>query len=207
MCGIIHLRQTRFHYRFDTIFKMTSMHVIQKKLLGIIHGLTRNVIKEKNVNYEKNLKVGITPLPSLKEIISRPEESTIISTSKLTGLRDDLDDLDENDVGVKRRLAFLDLMIETKHSGEQIDDNDIKEEVDTIMFEVHTFTFCSVQKKTIKHNFFLIYLRVMTQPLQDQVSFYVCSVSISRSRRRFTMNYDKYSVNQNVRLPLRTPLK
>lgn len=55
---------------------------------------------------------------------------------KATGLRDDLDDLDENDVGEKRRLAFLDLMLETAHYTNQISDEEIKNQVDTIMFEV-----------------------------------------------------------------------
>lgn len=59
-----------------------------------------------------------------------------MSTKKATGLRDDLDDLDENDVGEKRRLAFLDLMLETAHYTNQISDEEIKNQVDTIMFEV-----------------------------------------------------------------------
>lgn len=35
-------------------------------------------------------------------------------------------------------MAFLDLMIESAQSGIVMNDNDIKEEVDTIMFEVTT---------------------------------------------------------------------
>lgn len=146
MCDIIHQRHFKFYYRFDTLFNMTALKKTHDKLLSIIHGLTRKVIKEKNEMYDRNKleNNGNARTQSIKDNIANDALShscvsngEIKSNNTITnGLRDDLDDIDENDVGEKRRLAFLELMIEMKKNGENISDEEIKEEVDTIMFEV-----------------------------------------------------------------------
>lgn len=148
MCNIIHQRQYSLLLRFDTFFKFTNFAEQQKKLLKTIHGLTMQVIRqkkeesmskdilnfiEKNQDKEESQSTKVT-----KDV----EENTIGSEKhmKLHYVKDDLDEIDENGVGEKRRLAFLDLMLEFRKSNVQLTDKEIKEEVDTIMFEGHDTT-------------------------------------------------------------------
>lgn len=105
MCDIIHQRHYKFYYRWDFSFNLTSSKGAQKKLLEIIHGLTRSVIKTKKSIFEKNIRSGNIPSPSLAEIIREEEPMEMMPDTPKLGLRDDLDDIDENDVGEFDRQA------------------------------------------------------------------------------------------------------
>lgn len=136
MCDILHLRHTKVWLRPDFLFNLTKYGKDQIKLLEIIHGLTKKVIKRKKEEY-KSGKRNIIDTSAQKT-----EKSTTViegvSFGQSAGLKDDLDV--DDDVGEKKRQAFLDLLIEAGQNGVVLNDQEVKEQVDTIMFEGHDTT-------------------------------------------------------------------
>ncbi|KYN37083.1 Cytochrome P450 4g15 [Trachymyrmex septentrionalis] len=140
MCDILHLRHTKVWLRPDWLFNLTKYGKDQIRLLEIIHGLTKKVIARKKQEF-KNGKRNI-----IEESTQNSNDKTTKSTSveglsfgQADGLKDDLD-VEDNDVGEKKRQAFLDLLMEAGQNGTVLTDEEVKEQVDTIMFEGHDTT-------------------------------------------------------------------
>ncbi|XP_014487816.1 PREDICTED: cytochrome P450 4C1-like [Dinoponera quadriceps] len=97
----------------DTIFSLTSLGRIHNKYLNILHSFTEKIILERKRYHEQS---GGEYLKHF-ETIQRTEEEQI------TGIK-------------KKRMAMLDILIaESFNSG--LSDLDIREEVDTFIFEVN----------------------------------------------------------------------
>ena len=167
MCDILHMRQMSFLWRSDFIFALTKHYQNQGKLLDIIHGLTTRVIKDKKSAFAKGARGSLAEVsrefkPYDIDIKSK-KTSTVegLSFGQSTGLKDDLDVDDNNDIGEKKRLAFLDLLLESAQNGALISDTEIKEQVDTIMFEGHDTTAAASS--------FFLSLMGIHQDIQDKV--------------------------------------
>lgn len=168
MCDILHVRHRSIFLRSEFLFTLTKYYKQQGRLLDIIHGLTTKVIKKKKEALEKGT-AGIIPSAKineayLKKLDSVPTTETAsvdgLSFGQSSGLKDDLD-VEENDIGEKKRLAFLDLLLESARNGALISDTEIKEQVDTIMFEGHDTTAAASS--------FFLSLMGIHQKIQDRV--------------------------------------
>ncbi|XP_075163186.1 cytochrome P450 4d8-like [Haematobia irritans] len=107
-------RFLRPHLQNDVVFSI--LHPFKKwrlvQNLRIMHELTKGVIRERR--------------EYLKEKILK--DNSGIATP------------DQDDIGSKKRMALLDVLLQSTVNGEPLSDEDIREEVDTFMFEGHDTT-------------------------------------------------------------------
>lgn len=189
MCDIIHKRQNIFYLRSDFIFSLLKVKKEHDRLLNIIHGLTDKVFRS------KKQKMKTTNMQTKKSIyldIMKSNEKDVNENQQSVDepVTEDTDEV----IGEKNRVAFLDLMIESTYFGANISDAEIKEEVDTIMFEGHdTTAACSS---------FVLCLLACHPDIQQKV--YEEQVSIFGSAKRSTLFSDTLQMYYLERVILET---
>ncbi|CAH1400031.1 unnamed protein product [Nezara viridula] len=137
LCDIVHLRHTKFYLRPDLVFYSSKYGSEQKSLLSVIHGLTEKVLKVKKAQFENKIQDKHQETAE-KEVLKETSESKEgFSYGQASGLKDDLD---VEDIGEKKRNAFLESILERAANNDSINDKEVKEQLDTIMFEGHDTT-------------------------------------------------------------------
>ncbi|XP_047108830.1 cytochrome P450 4c3 [Schistocerca piceifrons] len=116
--SIVQSRQAKMWLQPDWIFRLTSLYKKHEKCIEILHGFSNKVIMER----KEEIRLQ-------KERQKKPTE---YQTSYSVGY------------GMKKRLAFLDLLIEYSKDGTVLTNEDIREEVDTFMFEGHDTTSAAI---------------------------------------------------------------
>jgi cytochrome P450 family 4 len=93
--------------QIEFLYRFTEMYKQERKCLKVLHDFTNNVVAVKR-----------------KELANKVDEEAEPASS-------------EKHLGIKKKMALLDLLLQATVDGKQLTDQDIREEVDTFMFEVN----------------------------------------------------------------------
>jgi len=108
-----------------------------------------------------------------------------------------------DDVGLKKRLAFLDLLIEASDDGDVLSDEDIREEVDTFMFEGHDTTATSM-------SFFLFLMathpEIQRKCQEELQSIFGDDDRLATSQDLASMRYIELCLKEGLRLYQSVPI-
>ncbi|XP_055911117.1 LOW QUALITY PROTEIN: probable cytochrome P450 4s3 [Eupeodes corollae] len=160
MCRISHRQSFSPWKRIAFLFRFTEDFKERNHALDILHGETNRVIAMRR--------------SSLK-------------TSNIQTLADAANTIDES--GVKKRLAFLDILLLAQAEGADLSDVDIREEVDTFMFEGHDTTSSALA--------FAIYL--LSQNKAAQQKAFEEAVALE-GKEKDTMKYLEAVIKETLRL-------
>ncbi|XP_037040832.1 cytochrome P450 4d1-like isoform X2 [Bradysia coprophila] len=116
---IIHMRMFSVLLRENFLFRFSRLYSEEKRALKTLHDFTDKVINERR-----------------NAILTNNSEHNDKKS----------DSVDES-IGMKRKMAFLDILLQSTVNGKPLSNSDIREEVDTFMFEGHDtttsgITFC-----------------------------------------------------------------
>uniref|UniRef100_A0A182PZ10 Uncharacterized protein n=1 Tax=Anopheles epiroticus TaxID=199890 RepID=A0A182PZ10_9DIPT len=172
--NLIQLRFYDFLIRYDVFFRLSANSRKQKKVLKVLHSYTDSVIKGRRKQLE--------------------------SSQQSEGM----EEASDQDLGIKKRMAFLDMLLQATVDGRPLTDLEIREEVDTFMFEGHDTTTSAIS--------FLLLSLAKNPSIQQKVFEEVLNVVGDDRTRPVTMamlndmNYLDLVIKEALRLYPSVPL-
>lgn len=155
----MHKRSFSFWQRFAILYRFTDAYKESSEALKVLHGETNRVIKLRRQMLEE------------------------------TNIHNMSDAEKSEDIGGKRRLAFLDMLLIAQMEGGGLTDREIREEVDTFLFEGHDTTSSAIA--------FSIYL--LSQDEQVQQRAYEEAMAL-QGREKESMRYLEAVIKETLRL-------
>lgn len=114
---VLHKRMFNIFYRFELTYMLTPLAQAERRALNVLHNFTEKII------------------------VQRREELLRASNDAGKAAQQDAADAD---VGAKRKMAFLDILLQSHVDDKPLSNLDIREEVDTFMFEGHDTTSSAI---------------------------------------------------------------
>lgn len=107
--------------RWNNIYKFTGLAKRERKALKTLHSFTDSVIA-----------------PRRKELLSQQLKLPNVAAPDTANHSPDIE------FGIKRKMNLMDLLLQTIYDGRPLTDREIREEVDTFMFEGHDTTTSAI---------------------------------------------------------------
>lgn len=134
---IIQNRQAKVWLHPDFLFRLSSQYQEHQRCISILHEFSYRVIHERKAEIAKQNNNNNN---NSDETIN----NNLYSTENLNETGYDKSNYEFIDFPKKKRLAFLDRLIDASQDGKVLSIDDIREEVDTFMFEGHDTTSASI---------------------------------------------------------------
>ncbi|XP_037818738.1 cytochrome P450 4d1 isoform X2 [Lucilia sericata] len=117
-----------------------------KTISTVLHKRMFDILYRFNLTYQFT-KLARDEKKALAILHGFTEKIIVQRREELLKAQDNVTESHEDDIGSKRKMAFLDILLQSEIDGKPLSNLDIREEVDTFMFEGHdttssAITFC-----------------------------------------------------------------